>query len=444
MRRRWVGPGLLLAATSIGGSHLLLAPEVGARFGYSLLWLVWVAHLLKYAAFDAGPRYAAATGESLLEGYARVPGPRGWALWLGLVDMVVESVGVLAAVIALTASFLLGATGVGSLRGWGMAVGLLSVALVWSGGYSRLTRVALVVMVALVGGTLLAFVAAIPDLGAVAKGALPGPIPRAGWVLAASVLGWMPTGVGVSVWHSLWLQRTMELEGAAGGEGEPSAAWVRWARGDLLRGYGLSLLLGLVFAALGAAVLRPAGVVLAERVDVALALASLYAHAHRWLGPLFLLVAFAAMFSTCHAAMDGFPRTLVATLDLLRGRPRCRHPEERKLYRAYLLAATFGGLALLGAVPDPMRLVQILGAVTLVVTPVYAALNHYCVCHLPVAEGGSMQGRGDAGEGARAGVVGRPGLLWRLLSWAGILFLTGCAIWVPPLLLGLWSPGTAG
>ncbi|RME27398.1 MAG: divalent metal cation transporter, partial [Deltaproteobacteria bacterium] len=45
--RAWniLGPGILLAATSIGASHLVLSPQAGARFGYSLLWLVLASHL---------------------------------------------------------------------------------------------------------------------------------------------------------------------------------------------------------------------------------------------------------------------------------------------------------------------------------------------------------------------------------------------------------------
>ncbi len=68
-----LGPGLLLAATAIGASHLVMAPQAGALFGVSLLWLVPLAHIIKYPAFEFGPRYAAARGESLLAAYRRAP-----------------------------------------------------------------------------------------------------------------------------------------------------------------------------------------------------------------------------------------------------------------------------------------------------------------------------------------------------------------------------------
>ena len=96
-----LGPGLLLAATSIGASHLVMSPRAGWMFGFELLWLVPLTHLFKYHAFEFGPRYAAATGESLITGYARMPGPKGWALWILLFVTVAQGIGVLAGVVAI-------------------------------------------------------------------------------------------------------------------------------------------------------------------------------------------------------------------------------------------------------------------------------------------------------------------------------------------------------
>ncbi|MFV1959924.1 MAG: divalent metal cation transporter, partial [Planctomycetota bacterium] len=71
------GPGLLWAGAAVGVSHLVQSTRGGAKFGLGLLGVVIVANVFKYPAFSFGPRYAAATGTSLLEGYRR----RGrWAL----------------------------------------------------------------------------------------------------------------------------------------------------------------------------------------------------------------------------------------------------------------------------------------------------------------------------------------------------------------------------
>ena len=67
-----LGPGLLWAGAAIGVSHLVQSTRAGAHFGYSLVWVVILANLFKYPFFEYGPRYAAATGESLIEGYNRL------------------------------------------------------------------------------------------------------------------------------------------------------------------------------------------------------------------------------------------------------------------------------------------------------------------------------------------------------------------------------------
>ena len=67
-----LGPGLLFAGAAIGVSHLVQSTRAGADFGFGLLWALVLIHLVKYPFFQFGPRYASATGESLLEGYRKL------------------------------------------------------------------------------------------------------------------------------------------------------------------------------------------------------------------------------------------------------------------------------------------------------------------------------------------------------------------------------------
>ena len=46
--------------------------RAGADFGFGLLWALLLANLFKYPFFQFGPRYAAATGETLLDGYKKL------------------------------------------------------------------------------------------------------------------------------------------------------------------------------------------------------------------------------------------------------------------------------------------------------------------------------------------------------------------------------------
>ena len=81
---------------------------------------------------------------------------------------------------------------------------------------------------------------------------------------------------------------------------------------DLRVGYVLSAVLAVVFISLGANLLKPRGLT-PDGVDVALTLSKLYTEVlGDWMFPVFMLAAFAAMFSTAYSVMDGFPADLLA------------------------------------------------------------------------------------------------------------------------------------
>jgi hypothetical protein len=83
--RVWVGligPGVVLAGTSIGSGEWLFGPAVTAQYGAALLWLALLSILLQAFCNLAMMRYAVYSGEPIIVGGLRTwPGP-GW--WIGL------------------------------------------------------------------------------------------------------------------------------------------------------------------------------------------------------------------------------------------------------------------------------------------------------------------------------------------------------------------------
>ncbi|MBW1815054.1 MAG: hypothetical protein JRJ39_15730, partial [Deltaproteobacteria bacterium] len=67
-----IGPGIIFASLCIGETHLALLAYSGALYGHAFLWLVVLVHLVYYPNFEYGPRYAVATGETLVDGYAKI------------------------------------------------------------------------------------------------------------------------------------------------------------------------------------------------------------------------------------------------------------------------------------------------------------------------------------------------------------------------------------
>ena len=77
-----LGPGLLLAATGIGGGDLTTATFVGGMLGTSVLWAVALGAFMKFVITEGLTRWQLATGETLLEGVAKRVGRV--AIWIFL------------------------------------------------------------------------------------------------------------------------------------------------------------------------------------------------------------------------------------------------------------------------------------------------------------------------------------------------------------------------
>jgi len=383
-----LGPGILLAATSIGASHLVHGTRAGALFGYELLWLVVASHLFKYPAFECGPRYAAATGESLLAGYAKVPGPRGWALHLFLAGTVLQGVGVLAGVVNVSgcvlaswtsdpaAGLLLGCTATELAS---LAVLAAVVALLFAGGFSWLDHINKVMMAILAAATVMAFVPVAPSPSVLVHLVVPS-VPEGSLVLVAAILGWMPTGIDVSVWHSFW---TLEKLGRLGERADASDREARRRRlslslADMRTGYGLSAVTGILFLSLGAIHLAGLGCEL-EGVQFAEAISSAYtAILGRWMYHVFMLTALFAMFSTSYTVIDGFSRSFAESLAAIRpawSSDRIR----RRTYGGFVVASALLAATTIVYIGNPVTLVVAVSLVSLAIAPVLYGLNLYCV-----------------------------------------------------------------
>jgi len=383
VKRLWnaLGPGVLLAAASVGASHLVISPRAGALFGYQLLWLVVASHLFKYPAFEFGPRYAAATGHHLLDGYARIPGPKGWALIVFLVSTVVQGVGVLAGVISVAGAVLHTWTDMLSMEWCSIALAVLIVTLLFAGGFSWLDHLNKIMMATLAVATVLAFVPIIPGPEAFAHLVVPtlptGPVAIA---LVAAILSWMPTGIDVSVWHSFWTIEKMKTLGWHGTSTSESTRIqrLRAALWDMRTGYGLSLCTGIMFVIMGAVHLQGRGADLAG-AGFAEALSTAYTTVFgRWMYHVFMLTAFFAMFSTSYTVIDGFSRSFSEGCGTLVH--RMSGPETRKrVYFGFVIISALLACVILDRVGNPVTLVMVATLLSLAAAPLLYGFNLYCV-----------------------------------------------------------------
>ena len=315
-RSRWaaLGPGLLAASAAIGASHLISSTQAGALFGWQLVGLVLLANLLKYPFFRFGPQYTAATGRSLVEGYARRGTVYLWVFFLlAAVSSVISTAGVALLCTVILANLL--------PASWALGVPLLATVLIvvtWvllvGGHYVALDGVTKVIVTLLAVSTVVAVVMAASQ-GAVRQPGFEDPSP---WTLASlpflvALVGWMPAPIEISALNSMWVRA----------KGEDRKVATRDVLFDFNTGYITSAVLAVFFVALGMLVQYGSG----EELEIAGGayipqLMSMYGAAiGQWAVPLMGTIAFLTMFGTVISVIDGYARACAESLRLLRGAP---------------------------------------------------------------------------------------------------------------------------
>ena len=312
--RRVFGPGVLWAATAVGVSHLVQSTRAGADAGLALWWVIVAALVLKYPFFEFGPRYAAATGRSLIEGYRRVG---LWALWLYFAITIVTAVIVQTAVVLFTAVLVrsaFGATGLTMLAAAGVVLGVCITILI-AGRYRALDFATKVVMAALAVSTLIAALIVLPSV----DGATLAPWPAGGagavtFPFLLALVGWMPSGIDVAAWSSLW---TLAKVRASASDTRPVS--LRYVLVDFRIGYIGTGVLSLAFLTLGAGVMHGSGTAFSNSgPQFSAQLVDMYATVFgTWTRPLVLAAAITTMFSTVLTVADGFPRAVARSARVL-------------------------------------------------------------------------------------------------------------------------------
>lgn len=414
-----LGPGLLFAGAAVGVSHLVQSTRAGAVYGLGLVLVVIAANLFKYPAFSFGPRYAAATGTSLLEGYRKLG---TWALVLYALLTLGTMFTVQAAVTLVTAAlakvtFLPKDTSLVTIT-----VALLGIcgAICGLGQFKLLDRVIKVVVVFLTVSTVAATIVVLPRVpwgGPWLVGGGSQPFDLATFGFVAALVGWMPSAIDISIWHSLW---TLAKRDATG-----HRASVRESMLDFNIGYVGTVMLAFCFILLGAGVMYGSDEPVATgAVGFSLQIVGLYTLTlGEWAGPLIALSAMAVMFSTTVTCLDGFSRAIAVLTQRFKGPEIPDAPAgdllPRRTYGVVMGILALGATLLIafatkpaapGQPPPLLALVDIATILSFLTAPVLATLNHRAM-HAPDVP-----------------MAGRPSPALTKLPLAGIAFLALFAV----------------
>ncbi len=397
----WVhklGPGLLFAGAAIGVSHLVQSTRAGADFGFGLLWALVLIHIVKYPFFQIGPRYATATGESLLDGYKRLG--KGFLVAYFVLNLATMFT-IQAAVTIVTAGLAANLFGITTNPVvWSVIITAICFGLLALGRYKLLDNLMKLIIVTLTISTLIALIIAYLKADSIASFTqiIPEGTVEVGFLIA--FLGWMPAPLDVSIWQSLW---AIEKQKDSSCEFNTKQAIY-----DFNIGFIGTLLIGVFFVSLGAMVMYHSNETFSNSAVVfSQQLISLYTNTlgeHMYI--FIAAAAFTTMFSTTITTLDASPRAMTKTIDLLFNK------NYKHSYWFWMSFLALGTIAMLVFFMSEMGLlIKIATILSFLTAPFFAILNYKLITskHTPLEW--------------------QPTLQFKLLCWIGITFLIGFSIW---------------
>jgi len=356
-----LGPGLLFAGAAIGVSHLIQSTRAGADYGFGLLWALFLINCIKYPFFQFGPRYAQATGESLLDGYKKL----GKGILIAYFILSLASIFTIQTAVTIVtanlASSLFGFTL--SLATWCSIITLTCLTVLIIGRYHLLNNLMKIIIVVLTISTILAVVFAFMNTGNSIS--LQQQLPENSIEIAFLIafMGWMPAPLDISIWHSLW-----EVEKL---EGNPNQKKLRLF--DFNTGYLTTIILGIGFISLGALVMFNSGEVFSNKGTVFTdQLLNLYNKSlGNEFGFIIAIAAFTTMFSTTLTTMDASPRAMAKTCSLLFKKTKIAS------YLFWIIILVIGTMLILNLLLSEMAvLIKIATILSFLTAPFYAIINY--------------------------------------------------------------------
>lgn len=392
-RVRWLGPGFLWMVSAAGSGELLFTPRVGAQYGYALLWALLAAVILKWFINREVGRYAVCTGATVLDGFARLPGPRNWAVWLIIVPQLVVAAAAIAGLASASATALVVSVG-GPL--WLWTIGCLTSAslLVVLGRYHGVERAALGFAVLLALVAVAAAVSVAPSGRDLAAGLVPRVPDDADYGEILPWLGYMLSGAAGMMWYSYWI--TEKGYGTAGRTPRPTApvhvddrdtadvsrlrGWLTQMTLDTTVAVVGALIVTVAFLILGTELLRPRGL-LPEEERMAATLGELLGGVWGRFG-FWLMVTgvFIGFFDTVLSDQDGFGRLFASGARILSPRLRAhrRFGDAEWLRRAFVIGwVTLVPIGVFLVLGEPVALLKLSGAIEAAHIPVVAVLILY-------------------------------------------------------------------
>src|SRR5688572_28535254 len=323
---RQLGPGLIISAVIVGSGELIVTPKLGAAEGFHLLWFIILGCFIKvFVQIELG-RFAVSKGLTTLEAMNLMPGPRfkvSWLLWLwllmyiALIFQVAGMIGGLASVFSL-AKVPLSQTILAILTGGSCAILLVF-------GRYRLVEVLSTALVVIFTFATLVALGAVQSTPYAISGAqiaegLKFHLPDK-FTTAFAAFGIIGVGASELIYYPYWCLEKGYAKSVGAFEDSPTwieraKGWLRIMKIDAWVSFAIYTTATIAFYLLGASVLHAKGLVVADNQMIA-TLSYMYRDTFgEWSYWLFLVGAFAVLYSTVFGATASNARLMADALSL--------------------------------------------------------------------------------------------------------------------------------
>ena len=209
----------------------------------------------------------------------------------------------------------------------------------------------------------------------------------AGFSFMIALMGWMPMGVDMSAWASLWTQERIKQTNY-----HPT---LKETLLDFNIGYGITVFTALCFLTLGAYVFYGTGEQLSNNATIfSNQLVTLFTkNIGEWSYTIIAIAVFSTMFGTSLTLVDGYTRSAVRIIDLLK---ESKTPDSKKNYLLWIFLTIGGGIAIIigstienksgQPILNFKQLIDIATALSFVVAPIAAWLNYAVIYKTGIPE----------------------------------------------------------
>ena len=394
---RKLGPGLLFAGSAIGVSHLVQSTKAGANFGFGLLWALIIINIIKFPFFQFGPRYAAATGENLLEGYKKL-GKVFLKIYMILSFATMFTIQTAVTVVTAAIASSLFGNGI-NVEIWTLIILFFCFLILLIGKFTLLDKLIKIIILILSTTTLIVVINAFMSLKYNINWVQVFPSNSYDIIFLIAFMGWMPAPLDVSIWQSIWVVEKQKIT--------PDFEKKSILK-DFNIGYVVTAILAIGFLSLGSLIMYGSNTTLSDNGSTfSIQLIEMYTSSiGDWSYFVIGIAALTTMLSTTLTTLDASPRAMNKSIELILDKPI------ESGYNYWITILILGTLIVFVFFTTEMGdLVKIATILSFTTAPIYALMNYFLICskYTPVNY--------------------RPTIFIHFMSIFGIIFLIVFNIW---------------